>query len=422
LLKIRVFKFGGAAIKDASAFLNVLQIVRQASQEAGRLIIVVSAMGKTTNALEAIVAAARRGQEYESLIEELLEKHIGTAEAILEDADSAVDQLQIARTELSLKAKQLADLPFDEGYDQLVSLGEVMSSRLLFSLLHQNLPDVELLDARELISTDAIFRAAQVDSVETEGRIKAALAASDARLFVVGGFIGSEPQGRTTTLGREGSDYTAALFGSALRASSVTFWKDVPGVLNADPVRMPSATLIPAMTYAEAAEMTYYGASVIHPKTLKPLAAFSVPLLVKSFKDPARVGTYIGPDNLPSAFGNVMLVRESVALITCATKHIEFVSEKHITRVLSSANEAGLQVLMIENSALAMQLIVPQDFERADIFAKLLEQSYDIDAQFDLLLTTFLRADAQFIVDNQPLGRSLLEQRTPHWYRILSRA
>jgi aspartate kinase len=420
--RIRVFKFGGASVKDAQSLLNVAHILDNASKETGRIVVVVSAMGKTTNALEAIVQLAGQGLSVEDEISRLINTHKSIALATIKEHSDVFINLSTTGEVLTLQANRARELPFDEAYDQVVSLGEVLSSQILFAVLNEHISSVGLLDARLLVKTDSTFRSPHVDARITQRLIIDAVESNPKRVLVVQGFLGSDDIGRTTTLGREGSDYTAALFGNALEAESVTVWKDVPGVLNADPKRLPSATLLPKMTYAEAAEMTYYGATVIHPKTLKPLADVGVPLFVRSFVNPEFPGTYIGGDTDQAEASNVLLYLEKIALITCQTKDLRFVSELLVSQVMRTAFDVGLQVLMVQNSALEMQLVVAQDFQRAGRLAEVLEKEYNVSANYNLTLQTFLRADAEFIhqnIGNKPI---LLQQKTTNALRVLIRA
>jgi aspartate kinase len=420
--RIRVFKFGGASVKDAQSLLNVAHILDNASKETGRIVVVVSAMGKTTNALEAIVQLAGQGLSVEDEISRLINTHKSIALATIKEHSDVFINLSTTGEVLTLQANRARELPFDEAYDQVVSLGEVLSSQILFAVLNEHISSVGLLDARLLVKTDSTFRSPHVDARITQRLIIDAVESNPKRVLVVQGFLGSDDIGRTTTLGREGSDYTAALFGNALEAESVTVWKDVPGVLNADPKRLPSATLLPKMTYAEAAEMTYYGATVIHPKTLKPLADVGVPLFVRSFVNPESPGTYIGGDTDQAEASNVLLYLEKIALITCQTKDLRFVSELLVSQVMRTAFDVGLQVLMVQNSALEMQLVVAQDFQRAGRLAEVLEKEYHVSANYNLTLQTFLRADAEFIhqnIGNKPI---LLQQKTTNALRVLIRA
>ena len=245
---MKVYKFGGASVKDARGVRNIASLIQA---EKGQLLVVISAIGKTTNALE-VVAETHRG--------------------IMED---------------------LALSDYGRIYDAFVSQGELNSTRIVSEYLNANGITNTWLDARQIMVTDAIHRAANVDFENTCERLKAAMIASPSRVYIIQGYIGATKTGEVTTLGREGSDYSAAVFGAAVQAESVTLWKDVPGVLTADPRRDEKATLIPEMTYQEAIQLTATGAQIIHPKTIKPLAERHIPLYVRPFNSPKEDGTVI---------------------------------------------------------------------------------------------------------------------------------
>ncbi|RZK37788.1 MAG: aspartate kinase, partial [Hymenobacter sp.] len=300
---LQVYKFGGASVKDAAAILNLCRIVRDFGP-AGPLLIVVSAMGKTTNALEEIYDLAYHGRDYSAQLAALETYHRQEFVAVCaqlppgparspEDAETT--DLDAAFANLRHELLHVSVLTnYDEGYDQIVSYGERLSSYLVSSALMRQLPSgrVQPYGARAMIKTDQNWREAKVNWLATEQetqKLISLLLAGGAQIIVTEGFIGSSLKDpyKYTTLGREGSDYSAAIFAYCLNAESVTIWKDVPGLLNADPKIFPDTVRYPEISYQETIEMAYYGASVIHPKTLKPLAERQIPLRVKSFLDPA---------------------------------------------------------------------------------------------------------------------------------------
>jgi len=419
---VRVFKFGGASVKDAAGFRNVAAILLSQTVQAGKIVVVVSAMGKTTNALEKVVEEGCAGLSTEKSVAAIIEAHKTQAALAIPGNQDVLAKLDELGTVLAKQAQLIHTLPFDEAYDQIVCLGELLSSQILAQVIGATGIKVALLDARRLIKTDSNFRAPLVEQPLTRTLIQEALTASQAQVFVVQGFIGSDELGRTTTLGREGSDYTAALFGQALQAQSVTVWKDVPGVLNADPKRLPTASLIKHLTYADAAEMTYYGATVIHPKTLKPLANLGIPLYVRSFVTPEVEGTTIGSGQENALATNVLLHLDKVALITCQTRDLQFVTELHVSKVMRTAHDVGLQVLLVQNSALEMQLVVPQDFQRAARVTELLLKDYAVETTYSLALVTFLRAQSSFIDEYLTQKLIILTQKTDTSFRVLIRA
>lgn len=260
---MKVFKFGGASLRDAASVLNMVRIVRQ---HAGQpLLIVVSAMGKTTNALERLIQEFMNHQPVHTRIEELRHYHLHIATELIGHNSAALKKIDALFNELTASLRQG---PFDEVYDQVVCYGELLSSVIVQAFMESAGLPALWLDARDYILTDNCYREGKVQWEETEHRIRRLHAVLSEKIVVTQGFIGRAPNRLTTTLGREGSDYTAAIFGACLEVESVTIWKDVPGVMSADPKRIPDAVVFPELPYKEAAEMTYYGASVIHPKTI----------------------------------------------------------------------------------------------------------------------------------------------------------
>ncbi len=403
----RVFKFGGASVKDAAGLRNVTQILSQELAQGGSIVVVVSAMGKTTNSLEAILNGANA--ESINQLANLIALHKAQATLILKDAQPCLAELDGLHLQMQAALALGRSRPFDEAYDQFVSFGEVLSSCLLFAAVQEAGQAVAMLDARRIIKTDSTFRAPQVNLPLTTSLLRQAVSSAQKPICILQGFIGSDDFGRTTTLGREGSDYTAALCGAALQAQSVTVWKDVPGVLNADPKRLPRAQLLSSISYAEAAEMTFYGATVLHPKTLKPLAEANIPLYVRSFVDPTLPGTEIGPGQGKQA-ADIFLQQDQVALLHCKTKDLSFVSELYVARLLQTAHQVGLRVLTLQASALDLKLVVLQDFGRAAQFASLLQQDYDVTADYDLALATFMNGAPAFVA-SQLAGKTIVLQQ-----------
>ena len=410
----RVFKFGGASVKDAAGLQNVTQILTQAFGQGGTIVVVVSAMGKTTNLLEAILKASN--EDAESQLAALIAFHKAQAGLTLNNPTACTTELEGLHLQMQAALAAGRGKPFDEAYDQFVSFGEVLSSCLLFAVVQEAGLPATLLDARRLVKTDSTFRAPQVNLPLSLPLLKQEVGGAKKAICILQGFIGSDDFGRTTTLGREGSDYTAALCGAALQAQSVTVWKDVPGVLNADPKRLPEAKLLPSISYAEAAEMTFYGATVLHPKTLKPLAEAGIPLFVRSFIDPTLAGTCIGHQQGNQA-ANIFLQQDQVAMLHCKSKDLSFISELYVARLLQTAHQVGLRVLTLQASALDLKLVVLQDFGRAAQFASLLQQDYEVTAAYDLTLATFMHADPAF-VSGLLAGKDVLLQQqvgTTHW-------
>lgn len=364
-MKYQVFKFGGASVRDASAIRNVAAIVRPYP---AHLVVVVSAMGKTTNALERVVTASLAGKDYTAEWQALRKYHADVMTGLFppdhevwKTVDEYFDQVP------GLLQKYAAP---DQRYDQVVSLGELVSTCIVSEFLTLEGLPARWVDARDCIRTDATYREGQVDWMLTETNIRALLPTLDKQVVITQGFIGRAPDGSTTTLGREGSDYTAAIFGSCLSAESVTIWKDVPGVMNADPKRIPDATPFLELPFREAAEMTYYGASVIHPKTIKPLANRGIPLLVRNFDNPSLPGTRIHEthvDRLPP----LIVFKENQCLISCAVTDYTFVDEEQLSQIFQAVSRQHLKINVMQNSAISFSFCV--DF-REDKVLRLIEE------------------------------------------------
>ncbi|MEO0731443.1 MAG: aspartate kinase, partial [Bacteroidota bacterium] len=345
---LNVFKFGGASLKDATAIRNVAAILQAyAGQE---LVIIVSAMGKTTNALEKVVRAYADGEvnRANQLLTELQNAVFTTAKELFGDVP---EELAASLNDLFVTIEWVFDDPpnesYDYDYDQIVSLGELVSSQLVAAYLnHAGLPTVWL-DARDCIITDNTYREGWVQWPETQGRISRNVPPllDQGKFVLTQGFIGSTTENFTTTLGREGSDYSAAIFSYCLDAEKMSIWKDVPGVLTADPRLFDNVSLVERLSYKEAIEMTYYGASIIHPKTIKPLQNKSIPLHVRSFVDPDGVGTLI-TDDAAEAYPPMVAVEKEQALVNISTRDFSFVAEHHIKELFEHITATRLQVNM----------------------------------------------------------------------------
>ncbi len=359
---MKVFKFGGASLKSADAIRNMANIVKLHSDTP--LIVVVSAMGKTTNALERVLNAFTKGNDYMAELEASKKYHTQICKELFASAESVITELDKVFNDL-IKNLQ-ASTEYDRVYDQVVSLGEVVSSILVERYLaFTGLPSIWI-DARDYIVTDAIFREGKVQWRKTEERILPLKTTLQKNIIVTQGFIGATEDGITTTLGREGSDFTAAIFASCLQAESVTIWKDVPGVMSADPKRLPSAIVFTELPFKEAAEMTYYGASVIHPKTIQPLALKQIPLYVKSFDDPSLPGTKIHEchvDNLPP----LIVFKDNQCLVSCKVTDYTFLDEQQLSTIFHALSELDIKINVMQNSAISFSFCI--DFRENKLMA-----------------------------------------------------
>jgi aspartate kinase len=380
---MNVFKFGGASVKSAAAIKNVAAIVRQ--QEANRLLIVVSAMGKTTNALERVVALAQARQNFDSTLQEIKDYH-----------QQVIEQLGIQTPDFfahistqfeNLKTAATSAGTYDFVYDQVVAQGELLSSLILNEYLSQQGLRSVWVDARMYIETDNTWREGKVNWERTRANVKSLKKILQSQLIVTQGFIGGTPQGETTTLGREGSDYSAAIFAACLDAESVTIWKDVPGVMSADPKRLPDAVVFEELPYQEAAEMTYYGASVIHPKTIKPLANANIPLLVKNFDDPTLPGTRIHlckVDKLPP----LIVFKDNQCLISCKVTDYSFVNEQQMGHIFATLSQHDVHINVMQNSAISFSFCVDYREPKTLHLIEALSKNFEVYYNTGLTLIT----------------------------------
>lgn len=375
---MRVFKFGGASVKDAEAVRNMATIVRELGGK-NKLLVVVSAMGKTTNKLEESYNAYLEGREYKSLLEELKNFHLDIAKDLFSNAEDEaifdlIDRI-FGRLAATLERQALHE-NYDEGYDQIVSYGEVISTQIIAHYLRKISVNAVWTDARQFIQTDSTWREAKVDWVWTEKIIWSELGKLlENNIIVTQGFIGGTVENKTTTLGREGSDFSAAVFAHCLKAESLTIWKDVPGVLNADPKKGGEVTLLKNLSYADAAEMTYYGATVIHPKTIWPLAQRNIPLKVRSFVKPSEEGTtisYVG-GKIEKA---IRIVKPNQILLKLSTADFGFIGEKHLYHIIEVANRNNLKINLLQVSATSLRIVSDQNERKVERFKQALRDSF----------------------------------------------
>ncbi len=408
---IEVFKFGGSSIKDAASIRNVGTILQQYTDH--QLVIVVSAMGKTTNALEEVVEAhAHQNGEATRLLEDIKKQHYLIAQELLGNEHEVFALLNDTFVEVEWVLEEPPHDNYDYMYDQIVSTGELASSRILHAYLNSLSLPTEWLDARDVVITDNIFREGWVQWDETVSRAQKSVPAMLAKgsFVLTQGFIGSTSENFTTTLGREGSDYTAAIFSFCLDAQSMTIWKDVPGVLTADPRIFKNVVKLDRLSYKEAIEMTYYGAKVIHPKTIKPLQNKSIPLYVKSFVDPSGTGTLITSD-VDDTYPSMVAVERDQALLQIATKDFSFVAEHHMSYLFSIIADLRLQVNLMQNSAINFNICVNDIDDKVDTFAERISENFSVLIDRDLELIT-IRHSQPDIFENLRRGKLvLLEER-----------
>lgn len=414
---MKVFKFGGASLKNASAILNMVSIVKAYADSP--LLVVVSAMGKTTNALESILSSFRKDGDYLEEIQSLRSYHFGICDNLFEDPEPVKKKLEAVLEELTENLKTPGE--YDQVYDQVISLGEVISSVIVsYCLIDQGLAS-QWLDARKYIITDTSFREGKVDWKKTEEQIHQLKADWLHTIFLTQGFIGSNELGFTTTLGREGSDYTAAIFASCLQAESVTIWKDVPGVMSADPKRLPGAIVFDELPYTEAAEMTYYGASVIHPKTIKPLALKQIPLFVKSFDNHALPGTKIHDcrvENLPP----LIVFKDNQCLLSCRVTDYTFINEEQMSIIFDVLADLDIKINVMQNSAISFSFCIDFRESKLNHLLDRLQQYFEVYYNTGLTLITVKNYDAATFDEYRKKPGILIEQSSRSTLQILLKA
>ncbi len=422
--KVKVFKFGGASVRDAAGIRNVADILRSYREEA--IVIVVSAMGKTTDSLEQLAAAHAAGQTKEAweLLERIRQAHDQVMDELFEDKGSPVYE-EVNDTFVAIEWI-LEDAPhpnYDFLYDQIVSVGEVVSSRIVAAYLNRVGLPTRWLDARDIIRTDDIYREGWVQWEETIENAQSIVPPllEEGGFVLTQGFIGSTAENFTTTLGREGSDYTAAIFSYCLDAEGMTIWKDVPGVLTGDPRIFDHVTKLDRLSYREAIEMTYYGAKVIHPKTIKPLQNKSIPLYVKSFKDPSGEGTYIGPD-IDDLYPPMVAVERNQALLNISTRDFSFVAEHHMSYLFNKIAEFRLQVNLMQNTAISFAICVNDVDDKVFRFAERIERDFKVMIDNEGLELITVRHYTQPVLDMLRQGKVVLvEERTRNTVQMVAK-
>lgn len=408
---MRVFKFGGASVKDAAAVKNVAAILRLIPNE--KLVVVISAMGKTTNALERITEATFTNRAtIETLIAEIKKYHYSILEELFEDRSSQVyDEIANAFVELDWATEDEPTMNYDQTYDQIVSVGEIISTKIVSAYLTSVGINNRWQDARDFICTDNTYREGKVDWHATEMKAKEKLHFTTENILVTQGFIGSTSENFTTTLGREGSDYTASIIAYTMNAKDVTIWKDVPGVLNADPKYFADTVMLSQLSYQDAIELTYYGATVIHPKTIKPLQNKSIPLRVNSFLAPNNQGTVIDSNATHNAVPCFIFKTEQM-LISISPKDFSFIVEENLSQLFSVFASCNLKINLMQNSAISFSICVDNNEHKAEQLIEKLKQEYRVLFNEKLELITIRNYD-QATIDRVSKGKIvILEQKS----------
>lgn len=405
-----VFKFGGASVKDAESVRNVAAIIERYPDRP--MVVVVSAMGKMTNAFETVVGCWAQGDlsGATEALQGIQDFHAGII-AELFDKVPADLQAELAQWYEDLgQLVQLSDRSYSEQYDSIVHHGELISTRIVQAFVNTRVA-AQWLDTRTLVKTDDQFRRATVQWAPSRECIAAAI--QESKVYMVQGFIGSDPAGRPTTLGREGSDYTGAVFAYCLGANSLTIWKDVPGMLNGDPKTFQNTTLIEELPFGEAIELAFYGASIIHPKTIQPLQKKGIPLHIKSFVDPAATGTVINSADQATPQVPNFILKKNQALLSISTMDLAFIAEHHLSAVYQLFAEQGVVVNMMRNTATKAVFCLNNDAIIIPKVIAALEGDFNLTFTSNVELLTIRHYNESDVVRETQGLTILQEQRTP---------
>ncbi len=423
---LHVFKFGGASVKDAPAVRNVSKILRSFIDKKDKLVIVVSAMGKTTNHLEDIFKAAKSGKEkeFKQILKEIEDYHFALADELFDGEREKIVYKILQKYIFQLEATLKDDEPnWDKHYDQVICFGELMSSAILSEYLKKEHNDKCLwVDARRFVQTNERWREGQIDWEWSEQLIRAELLPMlEQRFVLTQGFIGGTIGGKTTTLGREGSDFTAAVFAYCLQADGVTIWKDVSGILNADPKRIKNTRLFEQINYSDAAEMTYYGATVIHPKTIRPLAAKGIPLYVRSFINADVEGTKIGNfDTLPSIPS--IIVKANQAMFVFKAKDLAAINERNqLSYIHSELNRYNIKISLLQISATSFSVCTDNDERKLSSLRESLSNDFELSVVDNLELITVKNYDKETLKNFTGLGNAVTAQRSEDIFQVVVR-
>ena len=393
-------------MKDADSVKNVLRVLSIQGFE--RCLIVVSAMGKTTNALERVVEFYFNKSDYQQEIAKIKEEHIQIAKGLFDENHHVFSEIKLFFDDIESFLRRNKSPNYNFVYDQVVTCGEMISSKILSVYLSDNEMGNQWLDARDFIKTDTNYREGVVNWEDTEKNISQL---DKAKTYVTQGFIGSDENNFTVSLGREGSDYSAAIFAYCLDAKDMTIWKDVPGVMTGDPRKFENVELLSNISYEEAIEMAYYGASVIHPKTLQPLKQKSIPFFVKSFINPEKAGTKIGISTENQLLESYIL-KENQVLMRISTRDFSFIAEDHISFIFRELAKRNIKVSLMQNSAISLALCLEDKFNNVDELEAELEQDFNTEIVENVSLFTIRNARLENLVKLYEGKNVLLEQIT----------
>jgi len=415
---MQIYKFGGASVKNAEGIRNLARVLKSVGYD--KTLIIVSAMGKTTNAMEKVVSNYFDAKhKLNSSIQEVKKYHNNILLDLFSNENSTVfENIDNLFQELLHFFDHNKSPNYNFVYDQVIGFGELISTTIISHYLNSIGLINSWIDVREFIKTDDYYRNAKVNWDRTQELISKKL--DNSKLNITQGFIGSNSNNSTTTLGREGSDYTAAIFAFCLNAQSVTIWKDVPGILNADPRYFENAELLEQISYSEAIELSYYGASVIHPKTLQPLQRKEIPLMVKSFLNPKNKGTIVGKDfDLIPKVPCYILKRDQI-LISLSSLDFSYIVEDNISHIFSLLHDSKMKVSMIQNSAISFFVCIENNYNNLERLLLHLKAKYDVKLYKDVKLYTIRHYNKKAIRDIENGKNILLKQISPDVMQLIT--
>jgi len=420
-MPIKIFKFGGASIETVERVHQVARILQDHLGEP--LVAVISAMGKTTNDLEKVAEHYYRRQRETAaqLLNSIRDRHLQFASRLIGDNDPVFEQLRQICHKMEWQLGEKPYQSYDYYYDQLVSQGEMFSSLILAAFLNRSGIPARWLDVREVIQTDDTFRDGRIQWQATQDRMNEKVKPLFARhsLIITQGFIGATKEGAITTLGREGSDYSAAIFANMLDAESLSIWKDVEGLKNADPKLFEDTIPIDEVNYNEVIEMAYYGAQVIHPKTIKPLQNKKIPLYVKCFLDKELPGTVIHHTDGLAKLPPIIVFKKGQVLITVTTRDFSFITEENLSKLYNIFHDLRIKLNLMQNGAISFSCCIDQNAEKIEQLIRTLHQDFNITYNEGLELLT-VRHYENGIIDKLINGkRILLEQKSPQTVQLV---
>ncbi|WP_353166939.1 aspartate kinase [Empedobacter brevis] len=413
---MKVFKFGGASVKDAAGVRNVAELLQSVGYE--NTCVIVSAMGKTTNALEEVVKRYFEKDDFEKTINDVKEQHIALAKELFDNPTEVSNEISQFFDDIVSFLRRNKSPNYSYVYDQIVCCGELISTKIISMYLNSIKIHNEWLDVRDYIKTDNTYREGKVNWTLTEENITKL---PQTGLFITQGFLGSDLNFFTTTLGREGSDYSAAIFAYCLNAESMTIWKDVPGVLNADPRYFDNAELLHHISYEEAIELAYYGASVIHPKTLQPLQQKKIPFFVKSFINPTEAGTEVAKGQPLDPKVPCFILKRDQHLVRLSSKDFSFITEDKLSGIFNKLYDYQIKVNLMQNSAISLSLCLEDKYNNLEKFVADMNEEFKVQAENNVLLYTIrhFNSDSDKVVSKE---KELLRQTVRETLQIVVKA